>query len=48
MGYKVDLVSVGKATKVVVQGYSGRPAAERAQTSLKAAGYDGAFVVPLE
>ena len=48
LGYKVALVSAGKATKVVVPGYSDRPAAERAQTSLKAAGYDGAFVVPLE
>lgn len=47
-GYRVALLAAGKATKVVVQGYSDRPAAEKALASLKAAGYSGAFVVPLE
>lgn len=48
LGYRVTLLPAGKATKVVASRYPDRPAAERALASLKAAGFYGAFVVPLE
>ena len=47
-GYKVTLVSAGKATKVVVRGYPDKPSAEKVLSALRTAGYEGAFVVPLE
>jgi cell division protein FtsN len=46
--YRVTLVPAGKATKVVVSGFPDRASAEKALAALRAAGYDGAFVVPLE
>jgi cell division septation protein DedD len=48
MGYTVALVRFGDATKVIARGFSDRASAEKALEAIRAGGYAGAFVLPLE